>query len=1022
MPTRRQSFFSRLAGILLVIPFVFPQTLVAQDPLPVADGSKLESVSFTRDILPIFRKKCLACHNQSDKEGELVLESVATIRKGGDSGPAIVAGKPDASLLFVLARHADEPIMPPEDNDVGASNLTPDELARLRRWIELGAEEGKSTAEAKMDWRAIPEGPHPIFALAVAPNGRYLVASRGNRLTLYHLGARQRWTDLSDPALVRSGLYEKRPPAHLDYVQSVAFHPTRPIVASGGYRTIKIWQRVEPSGQIVAPAGGAPVLQADAARDTDVAVVLRGDGTVSWYRSGSTKSFAMWKADQALLALLSVSPDGTQIAVATKENRVEVRGTDGKIQGSRAFSEPVHAIALVDSKTLVVGLGDRVVVLANQPDHNKEGNQQSTSADKEGKKQSSQSVPPWPVVGELREGKGPVSALEPMAGQPTSVVAGGEDGMVRVWDVRAKKVMRRVSTGKPIRALAVSGDGKRMVVVHGDGLAGLWDLPTGKRIADWKVDPDWELELDRVRWKAELAKLRVNGANQDVKAAENRLKGEETNAKKASEEQKQASEALAKQKEALEKARKAFEQAKQKQQAAQEALQQEEKKLESVLAELKKVTEEIERLKKEKADTAEVQKRRSDLAKQEQAVRAKIGQLKSEHQKATAAMKPVRQELDKAEAAVKTAQTNLQSAERTAQRAAELVQRAKQELAEAKKVSEQLEAARRQADEARQAKEKTASPTMTFVAASFSRGGRFALTVSGDGRLYLWDAVTGAGLERAETGSAKVASLTCFGSQAILVGTSDGELKRWPLVPQWKLVQTIGDVTDAGSLADRVTALAFSPDGRLLASGSGDPSRSGQLRIWEWESGKLEKEIPEPHSDMVLDVAFSHDGQFIASSGADRFVKVFDVHSGKHVRSYEGHTSHVLGVAFSADDRLLASASADQSAKMWDARTGEQKRTIGGFKKEVTDIGFQGLTTNVLLAAGDPAVQLRRSDNGGVLRTFPGVSDYVYVVSSDRRGKRIAAAGHQSVVWVWSDDGKAWASFPYAGETLDSKK
>ncbi|HHK42501.1 MAG TPA: hypothetical protein ENJ50_08790, partial [Planctomycetaceae bacterium] len=255
MLTRRQSFFSCLAGTLLVISFILPQTVAAQDPLPVADGSKLESVSFTRDILPILRKKCLACHNQSDKEGELVLESVATIRKGGDSGPAVVASKPDESLLFVLARHADEPIMPPEDNDVGASDLTPDELARLRRWIELGAKEDKGSAEAKMDWRAIPEGPHPIFALAVAPNGRYLVASRGNRLTLYHLGARQRWTDLSDPVLVRSGLYEKRPPAHLDYVQSVAFHPTRPIVASGGYRTIKIWQRVEPSGQVVAPAG-----------------------------------------------------------------------------------------------------------------------------------------------------------------------------------------------------------------------------------------------------------------------------------------------------------------------------------------------------------------------------------------------------------------------------------------------------------------------------------------------------------------------------------------------------------------------------------------------------------------------------------------------------------------------------------------------------------------------------------------------------------------------------------------------
>ena len=92
--------------------------LHAEDGLEVAVIERSEPVSFQDEIAPLLRKNCLACHNESETEGELVMETVESLLEGGDSGPAIIAGDGEESLLFQLASHRTEPIMPPVDNDV----------------------------------------------------------------------------------------------------------------------------------------------------------------------------------------------------------------------------------------------------------------------------------------------------------------------------------------------------------------------------------------------------------------------------------------------------------------------------------------------------------------------------------------------------------------------------------------------------------------------------------------------------------------------------------------------------------------------------------------------------------------------------------------------------------------------------------------------------------------------------------------------------------------------------------------
>ena len=145
-----------------------------------------------------------------------------------------------------------------------------------------------------------------------------------------------------------------------------------------------------------------------------------------------------------------------------------------------------------------------------------------------------------------------------------------------------------------------------------------------------------------------------------------------------------------------------------------------------------------------------------------------------------------------------------------------------------------------------------------------------------------------------------------------------------PVRSTWQLERTIGSPDRPDVLLERVTALAFSPDGSLLASGGGEPSRSGELKIWKVSDGSLVRSLPDAHSDTVLAVCFSPDGQLVASGSSDRLAKIFEVQTGQLLRVCEGHTHHVLGIHWRADGRMLATSGANSVIKIWNPLTAEQ--------------------------------------------------------------------------------------------------
>ena len=340
--------------------------LLVQAATSLAVAAEPKEVDFGRDVLPILRSNCIACHTGVQPEADVVLESPETMLRPRDEGPVLVPGKPEESLLYLLAAHEKEPVMPPEDNDRNARRLSAAELAILRAWIAAGAPAG-ATGPRRIVWQPFPPGIRAIYAAAVSPDGTLAAAGSANRITLFDVATGRPVARLVDESLPQPSDGSPRNAAHVDAVRSLAFSPDGTRLASGAMRTVTIWKRSD-AGPAAEPAWSVErrigsVERADPFVDRVVALAFSPDGELLAAGGGEptvSGAVTLVAADTGAVvrqihvphedpvACLAFSPDGRRLATgANHVIGVYDLATGG---GEQAFEEHTGRVLALDWK------------------------------------------------------------------------------------------------------------------------------------------------------------------------------------------------------------------------------------------------------------------------------------------------------------------------------------------------------------------------------------------------------------------------------------------------------------------------------------------------------------------------------------------------------------------------------------------------------------------------------------------------------------------------------------------------
>ena len=194
-----------------------------------------------------------------------------------------------------------------------------------------------------------------------------------------------------------------------------------------------------------------------------------------------------------------------------------------------------------------------------------------------------------------------------------------------------------------------------------------------------------------------------------------------------------------------------------------------------------------------------------------------------------------------------------------------------------------------------------------------------------------------------------------------------------------------------------IYSVAFSPDGKTLASSSNDKI----VRLWNVNNGEC-FQILRGHTNKVYSVAFSPDGKTFASSSADQTVRLWNVNNWECFQILQGHTNGVCYITFSPNESILASGSKDQTIRLWDISCGKCFHTLQGHTKRIYCIAFSPDGTTLVSGSEDKTIRLWNISNGKCLHILQGHNHKVYSVACSADGTTLASGSADQTVRLWN--------------------
>jgi WD40 repeat protein len=284
-------------------------------------------------------------------------------------------------------------------------------------------------------------------------------------------------------------------------------------------------------------------------------------------------------------------------------------------------------------------------------------------------------------------------------------------------------------------------------------------------------------------------------------------------------------------------------------------------------------------------------------------------------------------------------------------------------------------------------------PAGPVLAASYSPDGALLATGCNDGTIKIYDASTG-DLKKTLLGHKRPVKALAFAPVGCLLASGNDE----KVVKLWDPVRGIELATLKGCKGV-IEALAFSPDASLLATAGGHGKNVPEVRLWDVVGRQTLGVFPGEHTNHASAVAFSADGKWLATGGKDNAVKVWDVYTRLVRQTLTGHTARVNAVAFSADGKRLASASKDRTVKLWDFVAGTEERTLPSHASEVRAVAFA--PDGKRLASADNSVTLWDVGSGREGMILKGHKNAIAALAFAPSGRELATASYDRTVRVW---------------------